>query len=251
MLAFEFAATFALIVRTKASIARDVLIRGATRDGLFTFRHTTTTDSALSTSTFSIPNTPLWISVIDVAGNFAQGSCYVRVDLSVNGDPLQGLVSGYLSKINSLTWPQADLGQTFPGRGALLTVTGDNPAAGDEWAFTVPADQIWVPKAIHFSLVTDGTAASRIVHVVIAPEGGDMIECISSNAQTATLTWNYSCYSAPSLSASLDGTRATIGIPSDIPLIAGSTIFSRTTAKVAGDNYGAPEIFIERFFSAD
>lgn len=247
MLSFEHATAFSLVVRVKADGADPLRIRGATREGLFTFRVIPDANYQLTESTFGLPDIPLWISVVDPENQYIQGKCFVSISLAVNGDIVQQLVSSYVSGNHWASWPLTmnEYGRPTPAQ--IITYNSSNPDAGAQHSFGPPGNTLWLLKALRFSLVTDATVANRVVHIVFSTGGFSTIDCISATAQAASLTRSYSCYPGISGGAAADDNDIIIPIPAGLILGGGDKIKTTITGGVAGDDWGAAQAFVEQY----
>lgn len=250
MLNFGSGQTFSLRIRSISTVAAQLTVRGLTRDGIFTLRHTTTSDLVQQEQIFRMPDIPIFISVVDELGSFVQGECYVTLSLLANNDELYQFSSGLVYVDKGLAWPDNGAMDTMPGHGRFITITGANPAAGAEISVTVPANTIWRLRSLNFTLVTDANAANRRVHVVLTTGGGQIINCFGTIDQTASLTRLYSVASYGSVPDETDDNDIIIPIPNDVWLTTSSTMTTETTNILAGDNFGAPLIEVERFINA-
>lgn len=249
MLAFEGAATFGLRVRIQAGSTTPITIRGATKEGPFVLAApAATTDFAVTTLDFGLPDIPIWISLTDEVGDHGMGECFVRISLMINGDPIHHLVSGYVDRVNSISWP-ASFSQRNSPYGSITFVAGADPAAGDEISHTVPDQQIWRLLWMRFTLVAAAAAASRRVHIVINDGSDDHLDFFSDVDQIISETKNYSVAPFSDLPDRTDDDDILIPMPPNLILPAGFVISTQTTALNAGDNFGAPIFMIERFIT--
>lgn len=127
------------------------------------------------------------------------------------------------------------------GPGSDQEITGTDPAAGAEISQTVPANTIWLLRSFRFSLVTDATSATRVVHLILDDGTTTLLNLPSTGTQIASLTRNYNAHSLGGLIVPTDS-EIDIGLPSDTLLSAGHRIATETTLIKAGDNFGAPQL---------
>ncbi len=251
MLAFENASTFALRLTTQSRGTQRVVVTGATKEGIFTFAHVPTGDGVSSSSTFNIPDLPIWVSVLDIDGSYASGSIYCKLSLVINGNPLHQLAIGTVNAGKGLSWPQSDINNSEPVKGHILTVAGDNAAAGDDVLDVVPTTSWWKLRAFNFTLVTDATVSSRRVHVKIGANGVFQFENAAAIDQTASQTRVYYCYVASGGLQIDNGSAIHIPIPPDLILMPDDEIITITTNLQAGDNFGAVQYYVEEYFNSD
>ncbi len=248
MLAFEGAASFQLNVKTRSIAAAYITVRGATKEGPFSFKHITGATGAIVEANYNIPDLPIWVSVIDSDLDYLRNDCYVIVGIRINGDTLYNLISGYIYISKSLSWPAINAGETDYKTGQPESYNGTDPAAGVEISEAVTANQIWKIRSIRFSLITAAVAATRVVHLVFVANAGPIFDCISPTSQIISETKTYSCYPTNAGAALADDNDIIIPIPSDIVLGPNQTIITQTTALNAGDNFSAPTIQYEKNF---
>ncbi len=249
MLAFEGKAIFGLRVIVQSGNSTALTLRGVTRENPFTFKFTPTGNRSVETFNFRISDAPIWCTVLDENGAFEEGETFVTLDLTIDGDIVHQLFSGYVYQSQGLTWPIADVRRVSPEHGQRVTITGADPAAGAEISVTVPAFTQWKVLAVRFTLVTAAVAANRIVHLIFSRNSLPLYECISNTAQIISLTKNYTCFPTTPGGSAADDNDIIIPIPADIILQDGDTIVTGTTALDVTDNFGAPSVFIERYFT--
>jgi len=124
-------------------------------------------------------------------------------------------------------------------------VIGDDPAAGNEPLTVVPGGRSWVLLAYTIALVTDATVINR--HPELLIDDGTTAYCRigTGAAQAASITgrYNYAVGLGTFYSAS---NILTHGLPSPpLKLPGGHRIRFSTVNLQAGDNYGAPILYVE------
>lgn len=248
MLDYSAASQFTLVVQSQSQATNAFQIRGATKAGPFVYSHSPTSDFAVKTESFSISDFPIWLTVTDTDGAYDPGHCYVRVSVAINGNIVHQLLAGYIYETKGVSWPHTRVEPTLPMFGQVNSQFGSNPAAGAECSITVPARKVWKILAFTATLVTDATAVTRQVHVLLDTGLGDPIECISPTTQTASLTRKYNGWHQGHNDANTDGTKITLNIPDGIYLPPSSTITTLTTNLQAGDNWGQPSVWVEEYF---
>lgn len=131
-------------------------------------------------------------------------------------------------------------------QGFVRSVLGTDPAAGAEVSETVPTNARWKLHSIIASLVTDGTVANRNVNWII-DDGTTTLYTSNDNTNHAATT-------TASHILSENQTRGTIGTiynspmnPVGLVLFQGWRIRTSTTNLQAGDNWAAPQIFVEEW----
>ncbi|TAK79729.1 MAG: hypothetical protein EPO20_30855 [Betaproteobacteria bacterium] len=249
MLDFEQGAAFGITIKSQASQAATLRIRGMTKAGAFTLNHTTAATSIVTSQNFRLPDIPIWLTVETSNNGFFPGEIFAAINLTINGDPLQQLVSGLVYGDKALTWPSGPAADSRPNGGALVLRLAADPAAGAEISIDVPTGEVWRVQSVAFQLVTSATAANRKPHLQFLSNGRIAVAAYNDYLQTASTTINYAAYpmSGPQPTAS-DATDWPIGIPQNLLLHAGDTIRTVTTALQAGDNYGVMQVNVEMWF---
>lgn len=247
MLKFDHGTTFALQVTSRSTTVERVFISGMTREGNFSFSFVTNGNGVQETQTFRIPDVPIFVSTDDGGNAFSFGTIFMVIALTANENVLQQLTSGYVYNLHHLSWPNQQNAEPRAERGFFDTITGSNPAAGDEIDEDVATAQIWRIQSIFFTLVTDATAIARRVHFVVTLLGNPILHAFSDQDQTASLTRNYTCAPFGALPDTLDANEILIPIPHDLLLSDAVDIETVTTNLQAGDNFAAPVLIIERW----
>ena len=249
MLDFEHATRFSIIVESKSIITDPVYITGVTKDGTFTLRHVPTNDKVLKTEEFIITDIPVWISARSSCSGSDANSTYVTVSLAINGNPVYKLLAGYIYSQTTITWPISDLNKSLPDTiGRITAVTGANPAAGVNIFDAVPSGEVWKIRAVTFQFVTAAVAGNRVVHLRFGNSDGGNFDTISSVTQITTETKIYSAIPLMGNGALSNDDDIILPIPADIYLDANGYIETTVTGLNAGDNFGAPTYWIERFY---
>jgi len=250
MLRFENSVSFSLQVRSQASVAGDLTIRGMTREGTFTFKHTTVSTGAYSTDTFQIPDVPIYISVIDDGSLFKQGEVVVTLNFLGNKDVLFNLANGFVYANKPLSYPVPSQTDLIPGRGRFKSIASVNPAAGDEISWTVPDGRVWRIIASSFQLVTSATVANRRVHLRLQTNTGLDISTFPDTDQTASLTRNYSFAQYGGNLDGLDGSKILAPMPAEIYLETDDFLGTDTQNLQVGDDLSVGILLVEEFFRA-
>jgi len=249
MLSFEHGLAFTLNIRTQADVTLDLLIQGMTREGTFTFKHTTASTSIVTSADFRIPDIPIYLTVTQAINSGFQGEIFCAVNLQAGSNIIQQLISGTVYGDKALTWPSNPAADSRPNGGALALRLSANPAAGAELSLDVPIGEVWRVQSVAFQLVTSATVANRKPHIQFLSNGMIAAACYNDFIQTATQTINYAAttYAQPAQTAA-DGTDFPIAIPHGLLLHSGDTIQTVTTALQAGDNYSFMQVNVEMWF---
>src|SRR3990172_2390548 len=157
MLSFEHGLAFTLNIRTQADVTLDLLIQGMTREGTFTFKHTTASTSIVTSADFRIPYIPIYLTVTQAINSGFQGEIFCAVNLQAGSNIIQELISGTVYGDKALTWPSNPAADSRPNGGALALRLSANPAAGAELSLDVPIGEVWRVQSVAFQLVTSAT----------------------------------------------------------------------------------------------
>ena len=248
MLNFEHGATFGLRIRTQANRATALTIRGMTQEGIFTFALTTTGGGGIAEENFRIPDVPIFVTVTTTETAATLGQAFVAISLTVDGEIVQELTAGNVQTIHGISWPTQNPQNTRPNGGFLNVVSGTNPAAGVEIDEDVANNEYWKIKSIRLTLITDATAVSRRVHVVFQQGNTTILEVFSDVDQIESLNRNYFIAPIGDLPSRADDNDILIPMANDFAISDGMSISTETTNFQAGDNWGTPRFFVERFF---
>lgn len=247
MLHFSYASRIQLEVRYVARALGSINIVGATKEGTFNFKFTTALDLYGSQEWFNLPDIPIWVSVIDEGETFKEGEVWIKLSLRINDDLMMSYCSGYVHQFKSLSWPSTQMENPSPFKGTVDVTSSADPAAGAQLTYTMDDGVAFKINAITFTLVTDATAANRIVHILFDPKQNGSFECISSVSQTASTTKKYHCIPIGTAGVYTDDNDIIIPIPADLILPGESKIQTTVTNMQAGDNLGVMTIHREAF----
>lgn len=252
VLKFEHGATFSLQLKSQAGKLGDITLRGMTREGSFSFNQSPTNDGILNTDTFSIPDIPIFLAVVNTSGDYNQGDCFCTVTLLLNGTPLYVICSGFIYQQRPLSFPTQQAGDTMPARARIKQVSSANPAAGQEISIAVPANRMWRLIGMRFQLVCAAAAASRRVHIVVdLDDGGTEFNAFSDVDQIISETKNYTAAQFGDLPDRTDDDDILIPIAHELYIPDGGTIYTKTTNLNAGDNFSAADLLVEEIFTRD
>lgn len=195
----------------------------------------------------------LGVSMVSVAPFGANDWAYAVLGLTRNEGGLSSIsqvfTKGYFEFHQPLQWPGGRAQSPFDGKGALRREVGDVPAAGAEWSISVPVGARWRPIALEVELVTSAAAGQRRLSVQGMRGADRLFRVVSPTTQAPSVTRQYhgAHWGVPDV---LAATFMPVNLPERIELVAGDTLESLTTALVAGDNYGAPILYVEEWYQA-
>lgn len=187
------------------------------------------------------------------SGTVRRGQCFVQVGIVRGGalasEPVQLLLSGYITGDSILGWPGGLLRESVDGPGILRAITGTDPAAGSEILEAVPANTRWRLVGLRFPLVTDATVAARRVNLYVDDGTTIALRVPCGDTQAASLNQQYNA-AAWGFAPVLADLQAQIALPADFFLLQGWRIRTNTTSLQAGDNFGAPQMIVEEWIEA-
>lgn len=180
------------------------------------------------------------------AGNYR---CFVWLRLQKGGNQVQLLASGYPTQGRPLTWPQTTIENEGEGAGAIVSLTGTQPAAGAEISEAVPTNARWELLSFKYSLTTSATAATRNTSL-LADDGTNVFwqGTQAGSGQAASLTYQYSHFPGATQVAG----QSVIDIfasPIGLQLTAGYRLRTNTLNLQAGDQYSAPQYLVREWLT--
>lgn len=247
MLAFERATTFDLSIEVLTRLSVTLFIAGYTKEGPFVYRYDTTAAGSIETRNFRIPDVPIAVTVFTTNITVERGDIHIQLYLRMNETRAQLLARGYVFRSVSPSWPQVTGGEAGEGNFTVAAPVGADPAANVEVSISNPTGQYWIVQGGTFTLVTDANAANRRVHLVINSAGlGQVIQCIASVDQAASLTRRYSFahYGAGLVESSDDDIL--INIPPRLIIAGNGSITTATVNRQIGDNFSAMTLDVQQ-----
>lgn len=191
------------------------------------------------------------VGVFNTGGTIRRGETYVQIGL------LRGLVdtgsfvttfaSGYIEGLGSVFWPDGPVESTIAGKGRLHTFTGTTPAAGADWAETVPTNARWRIRSVRFNVITGATAGTRRVYVKFLDDGPTTIfEVGASVTQSTNATREYNF--VPGMAQQNLFAQRVEATLTDFPvLLQAGGIESNIRSLQATDTVTAPTIVVEEW----
>jgi len=178
------------------------------------------------------------------------GQTFVRVQivrgLEAATQVLATLGAGYITAVQPLAWPGCAVARSIEGPGALRSITGTNPAAGVDIAETVPTGAVWRLLSFFARFVADATVMSRQPVLSFDDGTSDYFRTDTPQNQTASQTNDW--VAAPGMERlTLFVNSRSWGTPTDVRFRGGHRILITTGSIQAGDNWGAPQLWVEEW----
>lgn len=158
----------------------------------------------------------------------------------------QVLCSGYAVGLDQLTWPEGQKLSSTDGRGWFRSITGTQPGVGAEISETVPTGAIWRLISFKYTLTTSATVGNRDSHLIIDDGTNNLVEIPAASNTAASLAVRYT-WGTPNQMNVSNNAQAMPMTNADIWLPAGCRIRTSTTNLAAGDQYSAPQYFVEEY----
>lgn len=178
------------------------------------------------------------------------GQCLVRARIqqtdAANAAVMAQLLLAYLTDNFIPTWPGSTQQNPVDGRGNLRSITGTNPAVGAEVSETVPAGARWRLISVKAQLVTDATVANRVVRWEIDDGVTSYMRVAGAGSHTASTTGQHTLLSGAA-PLSFTSNMSVSTAPADTWLPAGHRITTTTGGIQAGDDWGAPQLYVEEY----
>jgi len=217
----------------------------------FEFGHTPNTDRSKAESTYTLTTGRLIdVAVTPKSGSPYRGHCYVTLGLARRTAPTteyyQDLAKGYVTAAGGLIWPGGPYLDSVEGPGLLRSITGTDPAAGVEVIETVPTNARWRLRSLRAVLVTDATVATRTVGIRVDDGATLVLNFPGVTTQAASLARAYNV-AEYGFQPSAAGSDIFFYIPFLVSLPQAWRIFTNTTNRQAGDDWGAPQMAVEEW----
>lgn len=249
MLAFQEGTAFTLQITAQSLTGVPITIRGITKEGSFTLKHTPSVDGSLTVETFRVPDIPILLSVIDALRAYKQNDCYVEISLLANGQQIASLCSGYVYNQHSISYPNTNNIDIRPTQGRLLDRFHADPAAGAEINYPMTFKTRVKPIGLTFTLTTSAAAANRRVHVRFLDVGDyPYADMVSDIDQTAGTTKTYWVNQNPAMPVRQVGNNIYIPMILGAMLEQQCSIVTVTDNLQAGDQFADPMIFGEEWY---
>lgn len=248
MLAFEHAVAFDLEFISNSNSTTKVELLGITSEGMFKYPITHAGDGNEESKIFRIPDVPIFVTAHIPSGSVSAGQHYARLYLRANGERIQRLMSGYITSVNSLNWPDNQTGPETSGGGNYKVILGSNPAAGSEASITIPTNELFIVHGFNVTLVTDATAANRRPGIEILGWNGSAGPVgYGTTDVTASLTTKIHAFANALELSAIVNTQLQVRLPSPAIIDGGGVIRTKTLNLQAADDYGIPQVWGEQY----
>lgn len=248
-LRFKQQADFGLRLETFSGASADIIIRGYTKDGLFSFKERLNSTGAKQTFNFRIHDIPIALSVLHELTTFEQAEVYATISLTIGGDKLQELAAGVVNEQRGISYPVTNSVDPIPGMGLLRTISGSNPSAGSGASIQQQANAVWRLRSFKVTLVTDANAGDRNLHLSIENATDNIQEFYGAIVQPASTTRIYFFLPLGAVPPALNGNEIIVNMPADLLIGSESVIQTLLENAKAGDDFGAPIASVEQWWS--
>jgi len=228
--------------------------RFLTRNGrIVPFANTYAVPSTRTATSVIIPLGEGWLLNCVVVANAATpiiGQAWAQVHV-VRGVTsvavlLAELASGYITSTQTVAYPPGGQRDTLTGQAYVRSITGTDPGAGAEISESVPTGARWRLIAIRALLVTDATVANRAPILLIDDGATTFFASDPPEVQVASGSWSWVYGAGLGRQTGVNGVR-TWAFPNNMILRGACRIRTQTTNLQAGDNWGAPQLYVEEW----
>jgi hypothetical protein len=213
--------------------------------------HTPASNATATTEVFSLGEG--WLLGLEARATIPprRGQTFVRLglargDITVAGEATQTLAQDYVVGEYTVTWPGGLIRHNTEGPGLTRIVVGTTPGAGNEILETVPTNVRWRVHGVRFSLTTSAAVANRRVRLLYKAPTADYQVFSAADVQAASLALSYNWSTdTRNHGTRLDQLRE--ALPVTGVLLSGHQIGTDTNNLQAGDQFGAPELWVEEW----
>lgn len=248
MLPFGNKMKLELVVRSQQTSNRTIEVRGITRESKINIKHKGVLGAFLTESITQIGDFPIMLAVAPTALSNTHGDIYVSVSIRIDGDISIPLLSGYVTRLKGLSWPNTNLAELVPDKGEIVSIQVPTPSVGTDISFTVAANQILHVLSITFKLVTDATAGDRRATFRATLQGTSLLLFIASVVQAASLTREYSFNTIGEILDTTDDIQIFSHLPFNLWLSGGDTLVTQSPNLNAGDQFSNVALNVHRYF---
>jgi len=181
-----------------------------------------------------------------------RGQCFTQLVLirggATNVEATAQLAAGYAVTGSALIWPYGTNSNPTDGGGVMRAILGTDPAAGAEVVETVPTGARWRLLAFVAQIIASAAPATREPRLIIDDGVTSAFLAAVSNALlangivqlSATLGVNPQQFTVSNVTDVLP-------LPEMPMLLPGWRILTSTINLQAGDNWGAPNLYVEEW----
>jgi hypothetical protein len=164
--------------------------------------------------------------------------------------PAQTIFADYVTTLVSSGYPNGRVLAPTEGPGWVYSVTRANPAAGQDWTITLPANTRWRIRTVFAQLLTSATVVNRNVSLAISGTANFALILGALATQTAGQQIQYTGLGLPP-TAQASTALAGLPLPPDLVLASttgsGHQLGSNTTAMQAGDQWSQINMLVEEW----
>lgn len=251
MLKFGNTAKLELVLSSTAAKSAELVVKGITQSGVISMKQDTRADSVKKTTISQIDDIPIMIGIETTKLNTYHGSIFASLALRINGQIIFTFLSGFITNIKGLSWPNSNLQDTIPGKGIMTKEISADPAAGANATISVPPNELWKIRNIYMTFVTDATVANRKIHITITGQQTGINKCLTTSNQTANKTIEYFFQIQNARASILQGNHIISELPAETWIDYDSIIETDIANLQAGDNLSVMTVGIEKFFTGE
>lgn len=184
------------------------------------------------------------------SGTVRRGQCFVKAGLQQGEVDLAMLhttiLSNYVTLDYEVCFPGSPIVSPREGVGSIRAITGTNPTAGAEISETVPTNAFWRLISFQATIAVANSGSAREVNLEFTDGTTEFFEYAVTGAATINASTTYLWTESGSEQGTIQNLHSCVPIP-NMPLPAGSVIKTTTGAIVAGDDWGAPLLYVEEW----
>lgn len=220
-----------------------------------------TSDRTLGSTRISVDSGWLQhVRVIVTTGAPLYGQTWVGLRIA-RGTTANALVTGtittgYVTANTDLFWPGQQPVNPLDGEGAPRRIAVISPAAGADWAFTVPTGARWELVAVLETFAAAIAVANRLARLIITDGTNNIVFVPAPAAITASQTALQSYQAGGGGPMTADNTVPgsivyEAPLPNDVFLIGGWQVTSSTNGIQAADQYSAISLYVREWLEGN
>lgn len=184
-----------------------------------------------------------------------RGNTYVRVQIqrgktaTVNGPVFRTLFADYVTRSNSVGWPEGRVLEPAESTGALFNQTNAAPAAGVDWTFAWQS--LSRTQLLSFSalLTTSAVVANRIVRIQLLDIAANIVYQGAANALIPASTAAQVSGLEGQNTSTIDATTVNVALPGPMIWSGGYTLRVNTLNLQAGDQWGQQNFQVQQWLA--